>query len=523
MTILASGVVLAFAGVAHAQSTQDLEYRELRLKDKQTEKVQASGRFETQGFAFDNLDFNALDASSDQAVLDTDDRGAFVFTGAGMDLSIKADDKTRFVAAFSHRGLWGDDNLGRISPTGSLLYVTNLYVEHKLAKGVKVRAGREFYQIGGLGGAADFVMADVLDQARIIIALGDVGHLDLVPISVVGSGGRTDRANFAGFVGGGSAEVEDKFNFEGDRMVRRHGGVLVLDGIAELDLRAYGFYTDIGARGSGANITYEGLHGNFADNDWVANFGARASYALGTATPYATFDLSQGIDRKELVARDVDNNGWAASLGVRVRPEKAGDPGLTADVVAWQASGAAYAEDGLQTSHGYTSMKGQQVGGMLANRFLGWHPSAYTGGYGVADTPHTIDRRSGTRFVQAAAGWRLGNGTWARASWWTFQDTGSTQLNLKEIDNIDPAFGYSRREFAAQERLGKALGHEANVEVGHKLSKSLRAWAAGGVLLPGDYYKVDVARVAGGYEGAKTALGGQDMAWAASLGTRLDF
>ena len=59
-----------------------------------------------------------------------------------------------------------------------------------------------------------------------------------------------------------------------------------------------------------------------------------------------TADLSQGVDRKELVARDVDNNGTAFSVGVRVRPE-VGDSGPIADVTLFQASGAQYTADGL--------------------------------------------------------------------------------------------------------------------------------------------------------------------------------
>ena len=40
---------------------------------------------------------------------------------------------------------------------------------------------------------------------------------------------------------------------------------------------------------------------NFSDNDWVANFGARAAYTFLediTITPFASFDASVGVDRK---------------------------------------------------------------------------------------------------------------------------------------------------------------------------------------------------------------------------------
>ena len=85
-------------------------------------------------------------------------------------------------------------------------------------------------------------------------------------------------ANFVNFTAGGEAEWEDLYNFDGDRMVRRHGAMFVLDAV-EADVRAYGFYTDIGARGTGADITHEARL--IADNDWVANYGVRASYTAG--------------------------------------------------------------------------------------------------------------------------------------------------------------------------------------------------------------------------------------------------
>lgn len=520
--MLFSGAILALVGTASAQSNEeDLEYRALRLKKKQEEKVQVTGRFETEGYAFDNLDFRTLDTSSDQAIYDSDDRSSLAFTGASAEVGMNVDDQTRFVAALSHRGLWGDDNTGKVNAYNSAFYFTNLFGEYRVSDAAKVRVGREYWELGGIGGSKDYILADVVDQVRVNVQLGGVGRLVMVPVGILGNASRNDRANFVNYTAGGESEWEDLYNFDGDRMVRRHGAMFVLDAVESLDVRAYGFYTDIGARGTGADITYEGRLGNFADNDWVANYGVRASYSAGLVTPYATFDVSQGVDRKELVARDVDNNGMAFSVGMRMRPE-AGDSGPIADVTLFQASGARYAADGLQTSHGYTSMKARQVGGMLADRFMGWHPTAYAGSHGIADTPHTIDRRAGMRFAHAAFGWRA-EGFSAVGSWWTFQDTSTTELDIANLDSIDAPFGYSRREFAAQERLGQTLGHEADLTLGYRLSKALRLQAGGAVLLPGGYYSIPVARVAGGYEGARTSLGGDAMAWAASLGTQMSF
>ena len=63
------------------------------------------------------------------------------------------------------------------------------------------------------------------------------------------------------------------------------------------------------------------------------------------------------------------------------------------------------------------------------------------------------------------------------------------------------------------------LGHEVNFNVGIRLSKHLNFYAQGGVFLPGAFYGIEVARVAG------TALGSDDpqMLWDASAGVRMGF
>ena len=65
----------------------------------------------------------------------------------------------------------------------------------------------------------------------------------------------------------------------------------------------------------------------------------------------------------------------------------------------FDSTGPAYAADGQQFSHGYTGMKARQVGGLVANRFMGWHPTAYLSSFGVEDTPQQTDRKSGTRVI----------------------------------------------------------------------------------------------------------------------------
>jgi len=295
--------------------------------------------------------------------------------------------------------------------------------------------------------------------------------------------------------------------------------VLVLDGLAELDARAYAFYTDVGALGSGSDISYNGALGNFSDNDWVANAGVRASYRIADKiTPFASFDVSNGIDRKELVAQDVLTNGWAAMAGLRADTRDDDGTGLEAELSWFRASGAVHdGDNALLYSHGYVGMKAQQVGGTLTNRFMGWHPSAYVGMFGVTHDAHDIDRKAGTQVLHANVGYQLPMGFGAGVSWWTFSDTGRTDFNLAQLDALEPPFGYSRNEFAAQERLGKSLGQELNLDLWGDLTDHLQVYANGAVYLPGDYYAIPVDRIAG------DALGGQERAWGFSGGTSLRF
>lgn len=526
---LIPSLVAAFAGVAAAQSQPvDLEYRKPELEVEEGRRLQVRTFFESQWYEFNNLDFRALDESSDQAILDSDDRGSFAFTGAALDLGFQVDDRTRFVFGVSHRGLWGNDQIGNINRFGGWLYFTGLYVEHALGTGdnaVRLRLGRQPFDIGGLNGGREYILYDILDMIRVDVPLGEHFTLVAIPIDVPSGVSVNDGADFVSYIGQSAVET---FNFGGDLMTRRHGLVLQANDLAgSIDARAYGFYTDVGALGSGSDITYGGLLGNFSDNDWVANYGVRASGRFGPIAPFAHFDGSVGIDRKELVAQDVNTTGFAWGAGVTVatgsaleeeRPDDA--TGLRAELSYFDALGPAYhSKNGLLYSHGYVGMKAQQVGGTLFNRFLGFHPTSYVSMFGITDNPHDRSRKSGTRVLHARLGYELPGPLRFSAAWWMLQDTGVTNLDLSKLDSLDPPFGYARDAMAAQERLGKLLGHELNVDVGVEATEHLDFFANGAIILPGDFYAIEVARVAG------TALGSSDPKnpWALNAGARLRF
>lgn len=503
----------------------DIEDRTSKLEE-QKKKLDTEVFFETEWHEFDNLDFRKLDESSDQAILDSDDRNGFAFTGISLELGYQIDDSVRLVVGTSYRGLWGNDQIGNINRFGGFLYFTSLYAEWTPSIGngsytPMIRVGRQRFDIGGSGGAREFILGDIVDQVRVDLPLGRIGTLILIPVNVVGLSADNDDVNFVGFVGQANSQV---FGFRGDRMTRRHGGVLVLapEKLPGFDARVYGFYSDIGAFGSGADITYNGRLGNFSDNDWVANAGVRVSYTLlDWITPFASFDASFGMDRKELVVDDVDANGFAWSAGLVLDKDKdhKKDVGVHAELRYFEAQGPVYKDDGTMFSHGYVGMKARQVGGLAANRFLGWHPSAYLGAFGLENTPNDIDRKAGTRVISLEGDIELPGVLTIGAGYWFLQDTGVTALDIGRVDQIVPPFGYSREEFRAQERLGKTLGHEVDLRLGVDATKNLSFYAQGAVLLPGTFYGIEVGRAAG------TQLGSSDpqLFWDASAGARVDF
>lgn len=505
---------------ALAQTRPDQEYRGGGVSGEGDLTV--TGDVQTDYYEFSNTDFRALDESSDQAILDSDDRGAFGFTGANLGLSYRIDDHVRVVFEAGHRGLWGDDQIGSINAFGGFVYIPSMYAQYATApeKGVVFTVGRQFFQLGGMAGARDYVLADVLDMVRVDVPLGSAGSLTLIPLNVYTNSDDLAETNFVSLLGQQNSET---FEFRGATLTRRLGGRLLFDELpAPVDFTAYAFQTFVGARGTGSDLSFDGALGNFIDKDWVFNAGLRANAEFGIVRPYLHVDLSRGIDRKELEAQDVDTNGFAYGGGVRLDGRSMledGPVGIHGELSYFDALGPAYSPNGLQFSHGFVGMKGQQIGGILANRFMGWHPSAYVGRFGVTDRPHDTERISGTRVIHADLGMELSSGFFAWAGFWMMFDTGLTRLVLEDLDNINPPFGYSRAEFAAERRLGSALGSEANVEVGWRFGEHVELYSTAGILTPGAYYRIEIDRVAGTALGSTTPV----PAWLWSAGTQVKF
>ncbi len=513
-------VALALPASALAQTRTDLEYRETEV-DEQDEALSVRGSFESQYFEYNNIDFRALDETSDQAILDSDDRGAFAFTGAQLELGYQIDPQLRFVINGSHRGLWGDDQIGETNQFGGFIYFPALYIDANTAPdaGVRFRIGRQFFSLGGLGdGVRDYVMADVLDMIRIDVPLGNAATWTLIPLNVFSTAADYNEVDFVGLIGQQSPET---FYFRGENLTRRFGTTLTLseDLATPLGAQAHLFYTDFHGRGTGSDISYQGVLGNFVDNDYVINYGLRGHAELGPATPFVEFNGSAGIDRKELVANDVDANGFAWGAGVRFDTTNESRAGLTAQLRYFEALGPAYGENGLQYSHGYVGLKAQQFGGTLFNRFMGLHPTAYTSRNGISDTPQEIDLGEKQRTVEAFEMYELEAGFHAMAGVWLAQNTGISFVDFSDLDNIQPPFGYSRSEFAATRRLGQSLGTELDLDLGWRFGEHLDAYVNGAILSPGGFYAIEIDRVAGSALGSSTPR----RPWAIHTGMRVYF
>lgn len=505
----------------------DLEYKKDEVPTKKIVKgLSTRVRIDMEWHEVNNLDFRTLDESTDQSILDSDDRTGLAFTGIGLGLDYEVDDKTDISFGAAHRGLWGTDQLGGTNRFGGWVYFTSMYVDYHPwgEDGVVIRLGRQPFEVGNLAGTRDYAFADIADMIRVDVPLKGVGRFTLIPIDVAASTPSADDVNFVGYV---SQSTSSPWNFRGKNRSLRYGAMFQLD-IDDVPVQAtaYGFFTQVGAGGArrdgtpgtGADISYAGELGNFADNDWIANGGLRAQFESGPVAAYAQLEASTGIDRKEKVARDVDTNGAAWGAGVVLEPGDS-DSGFRGQLSYFESLGAAYAQDGMLYSHGYVGMKGRQIDGLIANRYLGLHPTAYLGWSGVSQDLHESDRKGGTRVLQARVGYEGAGPVTVSANVLFLQDTGVTFLDFDRIDTIDPPYGYSREEFAAEERMGKIMGQELDLDVWIEASAKMRFNLSGGIFLPGEYYKIEVQRVAG------TQLGSADAppAWVLNGGTHLRF
>ncbi len=520
--------------------------------DEDDEEEDEESRLETrfmltsEAHAMNNLDLRRLDETSDQDILETDDRNIFAYTGIAAELEYDVLETTEFNFAGSHTGMWGSDQIGMLSGTDPdaqaeyqpergyhFLWIYRLNVDWKPIDNDTLEfattIGRQDFEIGGA--EDDFFVDDTVDAVTLELGLDEVGTFRALALDFYGVNNTPKNADFVDY----TARRDTVAPFRGDTNTRRHGLVYENTELLEgLEFRAFGFYADIGAStragSTGADRSFNGSLGNTSDNDYMWLAGTRAGYGYETDTfeieGFGEFARSGGIDRKdtEIGIPDVDNNGNAYGAGLEGGLEL-GMFGLGADLRWFHADGGVYGSgNGMQGSHGFVSFKGDEVGGLNLDRYAGFHPSAYLGPDGIEDEPHQTDRRSGTEFLKAGLDLEVAERFRAEFDGWYLMDTSLSYLDDEDLDQVasELPFGYTEADLEAQDRFGKPIGMEFDASFLYRANEALNFYAKGGIFLPSEYYKTEVDRsVAGNY----TALGSDDPAtfWAATAGTSLSF
>jgi hypothetical protein len=473
--------------------------------------------------SYNNLDLRPLKETSDLDVITTDDRHTFAYSTIIGEVQYLVAKPLHISISLAHNGLWGEDQLGQAGMNTGVLSFYELAMHYTpvqtSALSVNVSLGRQPFSIGDA--PRDYVLDDVLDALVIEVNARKAGRLRILAFDYF-SANDLPSASFVGYIGG----KEPVLGLRGDTYTLRTGGLYENVGtlVKGLMFKAYVFYADIGGgpvTETGADISYGGSLGNFSDNDWNMVAGGRAGYTYdfgtGTAGLYVDGAYSKGVDRKEAVARDTKADGLmiGGGIGASVSPSDSFKAELALDF--YRFDGAEYDENGLVKNHGFVGFKGRQVGGLSIDRYAGWHPSAYVGSGGIERTPQNIENIGGKQFLHAGLKLTILQDLMLQGDFWMYQDTSSTKLDMQRLITLDPPFGYSREEFAAEARLGKSLGNEVNVQASYQALKELQFYASSGLFMPGDFYKIPIARVAG------TSLGGQATFWGISGGAVVHF
>ncbi len=485
-------------------------------------------RLDAEAHSSDNASFRALDESrGDQERRETDDRHTFGLTRLGSKLSYKLADEVTFRFAGSHSGLWGSNQLGGGDLVGGFFLVSDLSVNWRAidnnAFKFDVRVGRLPFSIGGA--ERDYFFSDAIDGLVFEATLpGPAGKVRILGLDIASAAGRPDSINI-----GNWPTVERKLvqNMRGDTNTMRFGAVYentsLLDG---LELRGFGFYSSVGAGGTGSDRTHNGTLANFSDNDFNWIGGTRLGYffkfGASKVGGYGEYARAGGIDRKDtnIGYHDVvvEGNAFGAALVGNFLFDSLL---LDSTLQFFQADGPRYGADGLMFSHGFVGFKGSYAGGLNMGRYAGWRPAAYLGRGGVHQAAHDRRRESGTQMVHFGLGFGLVDTLKLDLGAWHYVDTGNTNLDLERASTLGDALpaGSSQDDLEAQARLGKTLGTELNARLSYSVNQSLSFFTSGGIFVPGEFYSVEVTRKVG------SSRGGDDLQdfWAISAGTSLTF
>ncbi|HNL09094.1 MAG TPA: alginate export family protein [Turneriella sp.] len=484
-------------------------------KDAILKRMEYQIGFIAEGAGFNNTDLRRLDESTVATIQNTDDKMTLAFSRFYVNMFFPLTDDLYFRVDIFKNGFWGHDQLGGSSsnnsssstPVGAdpfnfgelhLHYVIFKNDRHDLS----LKIGRQFFEIGGE--VYDYFLKDYLDAVTFNYASSRLGGFRIMAFDAFQLGADpTLHANYVRFFSHDNQRVR---YFDGDTNVLRAGFVwdsrnlLNWKGPLTGDLlqnKIYAFGARYGAvsRG-GSDRSNLGASGNFADNDYNMMFGTRFLFNLPRKRyiikTFADAAVSTGIDRRLPTAanesQDVDTNGYAFGGGgsfelPRVIPSL--DLDLNAD--GMYVSGSKYNENGIQTSHGFTSFKGSRLGGIIMSRFYGVRPSSYTDSAGISDFPHDYERKAATAFAHLGVGTTLWQKLRFGLDYWLAVDTGSSALYAQARANGTTS-SITSVVLKAQDRLGKVLGHEVNFSADFAVNRYWTLYFRAGVFLPGNFY-----------------------------------
>lgn len=463
----------------------------------------------------DNLDLRRLDETTDQDVLDTDDRAFFGHADLGIELAYRPVDRVSLLAEVEADVLYPQDRDGYDGAAGAL-QVQQLAIGYDVVDseplGVALTIGRQPFSLGGPGN--DYVFAGVADAVALTVDAREGGRIRALLVDLYGGLPLPESGYFT--YPEGAQRVTDQ---RGETTSIRTGLVYEFDRDAVdigLTAKVYYFFASHGADPpscdnvsacTGSDISFGGRNGNFRDRDYHHVLGGRLgyTYAFGEddaseVSLYADYAMSTGVDRKPLhVGRDVALDGAAFGVGAEAAISPIDRVELTAEVAFYRFDGALYGSDGLEAERGFVGFEGARLPGLAVGRFAGWRPSSYLGVEGVVHGPSSQMRAGGTQFLHAALGVEAW-GAFVEGSILLLQDTGESFFNATNPSDaaLDPPFGYVFEEFIAQERLGESLGTEFDVAVGYRAADMLTLQAAYGVFVPGPFYDVVVGRSVAG-------------------------
>ncbi len=463
----------------------------------------------------DNLDLRRLDETTDQDVLDTDDRAFFGHADIGAEVLYRPVDRVSLMAEVEADVLYPQDRDGYDGAAGAL-QVQQAAIGYDLIDedvlGATLVVGRQPFELGGPGD--DYVFAGIADAVSLTVDAREGGRVRALLVDLYGGLPLPESGYFV--YPDGAQRVTDQ---RGETTTIRTGLVYEFDRDAldiGLTAKVYYFFASHGADPpscdnvsacTGSDISFGGRNGNFRDRDYQHLIGGRLGYTLtfgeddaSDVSLYADYAVSSGVDRKALhVGRDVALDGASFGVGVEASIEPVENVELTADIAFYRFDGALYGSDGLEAERGFVGFEGARLPGLAVGRFAGWRPSSYLGVEGVAHGPSSQMRAAGTLFLHAALGVEAW-GAFVEGSVLLLQDTGESFFDSENPSAaaLDPPFGYVFEEFVAQDRLGESLGTEYDIAVGYRAADVLTLQAAYGVFVPGPFYDVVVGRSVAG-------------------------